>query len=181
MGICGCGRNKRKDKRKDKREDKIQKVINLLSEKITESDIEMERLFGEIYDLKEQLEQTNNGGSIEFDRENKEIELEEKIDEYTYLELIKDEYKSNKKKLENAKRDLQVEDILKEVNEAYKIQPRNFEIIDENNQNKREQQKESDIWKQKLEESKGNDNNRNPYGRREKIKNFFISKKKNNK
>ncbi len=168
MGVCGNERNKRKNK--------FQKEINLLSIKITEVEIEMERLFRETNYLKEQLEQTNNGGSLEFDRENKEIELEEKIDEYNYLELVKNNYKSNLKKLENIKRDKEIENILREANKAFKDEQRNFEIIDENNLNKRKQQKESDIWRQKLQESQRNDNNRNPYERKEKIKNFFRSK-----
>lgn len=168
MGVCGSARKKRKNK--------FQKEINLLSIKITEVEVEMDRLFKEIIYLKEQLEQTNNGGSLEFDRENKEKELEEKIDEYTYFELVKDNYKSNKKKLENAKRDKEVGDVLMEVDKEYKNGQRDFKIIDKNNLNKRNQKKESDIWRQKLQESQRNDNNINPYERREKIKNFFTSK-----
>jgi hypothetical protein len=169
MGICVNGTNQRKIK--------FQNEINLLNVKITETELEMERLFKEINDLKEQLEQTNNGGSLEFDRENKEKELEEKIDDYNDLELIKDDYKSNLKKLENAKRDKDVENVINRVNKAYKDGQRKFEVIDDNNLNKRKQEKESDIWRQKLKEGQRNENNGNPYERREKIKNFFKSKK----
>ena len=169
MGICLERRNKRKNK--------LQNEINFLNVKITETELEMEGLFKEINDLKEQLEQTNNGGSLEFDRENKEKELEEKIDDYNYLELIKDDYKSNLKKLENAKRDKEVENVIRRVNKAYEDGQRKFEVIDDNNLNKRKQEKESDIWRQKLKEGQRNENNGNPYERREKIKNFFKSKK----
>jgi chromosome segregation ATPase len=169
MGICLERRNKRKNK--------LQNEINFLNVKITETELEMEGLFKEINDLKEQLEQTNNGGSLEFDRENKEKELEEKIDDYNYLELIKDDYKSNLKKLENAKRDKDVENVINRVNKAYKDGQRKFEVIDDNNLNKRKQEKESDIWRQKLKEGQRNENNGNPYERREKIKDFFKSKK----
>ena len=169
MGICFESRNKR--------ENKIQNEIYFLNAKISETEYEMEELFKEINDLKEQLEQTNNGGSLEFDRENKEKELEEKIDDYNYLELIKDNYKSNLKKLENAKRDKEVENAIRRVNKAYEDEQRKFEVIDDNNLNKRKQKKESDIWRQKLKEGQRNENNGNPYERREKIKNFFKSKK----
>ena len=169
MGICLERRNKRKNK--------LQNEINFLNVKITETELEMEGLFKEINDLKEQLEQTNNGGSLEFDRESKEKELEEKIDDYNYLELIKDDYKSNLKKLENAKRDKEVENVIRRVNKAYEDGQRKFEVIDDNNLNKRKQEKESDIWRQKLKEGQRNENNGNPYERREKIKNFFKSKK----
>ena len=169
MGICFESRNKR--------ENKIQNEIYFLNAKISETEYEMEELFKEINDLKEQLEQTNNGGSLEFDRENKEKELEEKIDDYNYLELIKDNYKSNLKKLENAKRDKEVENAIRRVNKAYEDGQRKFEVIDDNNLNKRKQKKESDIWRQKLKEGQRNENNGNPYERREKIKNFFKSKK----
>ena len=169
MGICFESRNKR--------ENKIQNEIYFLNAKISETEYEMEELFKEINDLKEQLEQTNNGGSLEFDRENKEKELEEKIDDYNYLELIKDNYKSNLKKLENAKRDKEVENVISGVNKAYEDGERKFEVIDDNNLNKRKQKKESDIWRQKLKEGQRNENNGNPYERREKIKNFFKSKK----
>ena len=169
MGICFESRNKR--------ENKIQNEIYFLNAKISETEYEMEELFKEINDLKEQLEQTNNGGSLEFDRENKEKELEEKIDDYNYLELIKDDYKSNLKKLENAKRDKEVENAIRRVNKAYEDGQRKFEVIDDNNLNKRKQEKESDIWRQKLKEGQRNENNGNPYERREKIKNFFKSKK----
>ena len=169
MGICFESRNKR--------ENKIQNEIYFLNAKISETEYEMEELFKEINDLKEQLEQTNNGVSLEFDRENKEKELEEKIDDYNYLELIKDNYKSNLKKLENAKRDKEVENAIRRVNKAYEDGQRKFEVIDDNNLNKRKQKKESDIWRQKLKEGQRNENNGNPYERREKIKNFFKSKK----
>ena len=172
MGTCGT--------KKCKRKNKFEKEIRLLNIKITETEIEMERLLREISALKEQIEQTNNGGSlIEFDRENKEKELEEKIDEYNDLELIRDDYKSNLKILEKEKKDKEFENVISKINKAYKNEPRKFEVIADNNLIKRKQEEDSDIFRQKLKEGLSNENNGNPYERKEKIKNFFKSKKNN--
>ena len=173
MGV-NCGRGQSKRKEKEKNENDIYEGEQTAIQRIVEINANMRMLKEEIMDLKKKLEETNGENIEEFEKEDIEIELSNKIDEYNDLEDRKQYYMINLKGIRDIKNDNELDEDLNKFNRIHENNKPNSEKIVENTENIKNQKKQDEIRRRKIKEA--NNINNNKKQRRENIDKFFNKK-----
>jgi hypothetical protein len=111
MGVT-CNKEQRKRKKKEKNENDIYEGEEIAKKKIIEIESNMRMLKDEILDLKKKLEETNGVNIEEFEKEDIERDLSDKIDEYKDLRDKRLNYKSNLKGIKTIEKDIEFDEDL---------------------------------------------------------------------
>jgi hypothetical protein len=173
MGVT-CDTEKRKRKEKEKNENDIYEGEQIAKQKIVEIETKMRMLKDEILDLYKRLEQTNGVNIEEFEKEDIEKDLSDKIDEYKDLRVRRLNYKRNLKGIQTTIKDKEFDEDLDKFNKIQKGNKTDCQKIIENYENLKNQKKQTEIRGRKLTENENNLNdNKNV---RENINNFFNKK-----
>ena len=172
--ICNRKQKKRKEKEKEKNESDIYEGEQIAKQRIVKIKANMKMLKDEIMDLHKKLEETNGGNIEEFEKEDIEIELSNKINEYNDLKDRKQNYMNNYKGIRDIKNDIEFDEDLDRFNNIYDKNKTNCGNIIKNNQDIEDLKKKEEIRRRKIKE--GNNINNNKKQIRENIDKFFNKK-----
>lgn len=173
MGVI-CNRDQKMRKEKEKNESEIDEGQQTAKQRIVEIKANMRMLKDEIKDLKKKLEETNGENIEEFEKEDIEIELSNKIDEYNDLKDRKQNYMINLKEIIDIEKDNEFDEDLDKFKIIYEKYKPNSEKIVENTEDIKNKKKQTEIRRRKIKEA--NNINNNEKQRRENINKFFNKK-----
>jgi len=173
MGVI-CNRDQKMRKEKEKNESEIDEGQQTAKQRIVEIKANMRMLKDEIKDLKKKLEETNGENIEEFEKEDIEIELSNKIDEYNDLKDRKQNYMINLKEIKDIEKDNEFDEDLDKFKIIYEKNKPNSEKIVENTEDIKNKKKQTEIRRRKIKEA--NNINNNEKQRKENINKFFNKK-----
>lgn len=173
MGVI-CNRDQKMRKEKEKNESEIDEGQQTAKQRIVQIKANMRMLKDEIKDLKKKLEETNGENIEEFEKEDIEIELSNKIDEYNDLKDRKQNYMINLKEIKDIEKDNEFDEDLDKFKIIYEKNKPNSEKIVENTEDIKNKKKQTEIRRRKIKEA--NNINNNEKQRKENINKFFNKK-----